>query len=397
MRYVGMMANEPQAVKQVSMNNLDLVVNFCENMLDCRRVLQLNYFGEHFTREQCLENRQSACDNCTRVLQYKIMDVTDIAKNIVSTVAEICSRHGLTILQLVDVFKGALTKKITDAGHQMAKGHGSLKQWERNDIQRILHKLAIENYLREEITVIKDIPISYVKVGKNVAQLMAQNKKIEFAIIEKKYGIATSKKVDVQVKPSASDEEFNNKISALRDRCYHDLMDIARSIADERNLTIQQVINMEALRQMSIQMPETEEDMLQIPHITKANYEKYGKKFLDAIIPYSAQQSAYEMDRAEENANLNQGNDDFVDGSDDDYANSQDWEQLGREASTSGTQKGYKRKSNSNWGKSITKKYKRSKSGAKRKGKSPVKRQNSGSAAKKKVFKGLMPTPRPTF
>jgi len=397
MRYVNMMSNEPQAVRQVSMNNLDLVVNFCENMLDCRRILQLNYFGEHFTREQCLANRQSACDNCTRVLQYKIMDVTDIAKNLVATVADICSRHGLTILQLVDVFKGAMTKKITDAGHNKHKSHGCLKTWERNDIQRILHKLVIENYLREEITVIKDIPISYIKVGKNIAQLMSQNKRIEFAVVEKRFGLSTSKKVDVAVRRTSSDDEFNNKISALRDRCYHDLMDIARSIADERNLTIQQVINMEALRQMSIKMPETEEDMLQIPHVTKANYEKYGKKFLEAIIPYSAQQSAYEMDRAEEIANVNQGNDQDMGDDDDEYLNSQDWEQLGREASTSGTQKGFKRRSNSNWGKSITKKYKRSKSGTKRKAKSPAKRQGAGAAARKKTSKGLMPTPRPTF
>lgn len=396
MRYVNMMSNEPQAVKQVSMNNLDLVVNFCENMMDCRRVLQLNYFGEHFTREQCLANRQSACDNCTRVLQYKVMDVTDIAKNIVATVADICSYHGLTVLQLVDIFKGAMTKRITDAKHQLCKGHGSLKNWERNDIQRILHKLVVENYLREEIKVFNDIPICYVKVGKNVAQLMSQNKKIEFAIAEKRFGAVTNKKTETQVIRTRSDEEFNDKISALRDRCYHDLMDIARSIADERNLTIQQVINMEALRQMSIQMPETEEDMLQIPHITNANYEKYGKKFLEVIIPYSAQQSAYEMDRAEEIANVNEAGDDVIHDSDNDYATSQDWEELGREALTSGTSKGFKRKSSANWGKSITKKYKRSKSGTKRKARSPAKR-STGSAAKKKVGKGLMPTPRPTF
>jgi hypothetical protein len=51
------------------MNNLDLIVNFSEKMLDCRRVLQLDYLGEHFTREQCLMNKASACDNCSRVKQ----------------------------------------------------------------------------------------------------------------------------------------------------------------------------------------------------------------------------------------------------------------------------------------------------------------------------------------
>lgn len=133
-KYMNMMANEPQAVRNVSMNNLNLVVGFCENMVDCRRTLQLNYFGEHFTREQCLENRATACDNCLRTVQYKHIDVTDKCKTIVSAVAELCSRFGNTVLQLVDIFKGSLTKKVTDAGHHRTRFHGFLKDWDRNGI-----------------------------------------------------------------------------------------------------------------------------------------------------------------------------------------------------------------------------------------------------------------------
>lgn len=55
-RYLNMISKEPAACQQVSRNNLDLICNFCENMVDCRRSVILNYFGEHFTREQCLQN-----------------------------------------------------------------------------------------------------------------------------------------------------------------------------------------------------------------------------------------------------------------------------------------------------------------------------------------------------
>lgn len=114
------------------MDNLDLIVNFCENLMDCRRSLQLEYFGEHFTSEQCLQNKASACDNCSRGNQYKEVDSTDICKIIASSVNELCSkRNRYTILQMVELFKGAATKKIVDSGLDQTRYHGHLKQWDR--------------------------------------------------------------------------------------------------------------------------------------------------------------------------------------------------------------------------------------------------------------------------
>jgi len=40
---------------------------------------------------------------------------------------------------------------------------------------------------------------------------------------------------------------------------------------------------------MSIQMPETPEDMLRLPGVTKANFEKYGQKLLKITVKYSAE------------------------------------------------------------------------------------------------------------
>lgn len=241
--------------------------------------------------------------------------------------------------------------------------------------------MIIENYLREEIVVINDIPIPYVKIGQNASALMKQNKKVEFSLMEKRYQAQTSKKLDVA---NAGDDSHKTKIEELQDRLYHDLMDIARSIADERNLTIQQVINMEALRQMSVSMPETEEEMMQIPHITKANFMKYGKRFLETIIPYSAQRSAYEMDRADEAAS------DENDESDKEF-DFQDSTSGGSSWST-GSNKGFKRKFTSFRGRNSAKKYKRSRStGTKRK--SPAKK----AATRGRTQKAMMPPPRPTF
>jgi bloom syndrome protein len=153
-------------------------------MVDCRRALQLDYFGEHFTREQCLLNKPSACDNCSRVAQYKDIDATEICKKCIEAIRDHCTSSRHTVLQMVELFKGAETKRIVDNGLNKTKYHGIMKQWDRSDIQRILHKLIIENYLREDIIIIRDIPQSYIKLGTKVSQLMAPTSKlkINFAI-----------------------------------------------------------------------------------------------------------------------------------------------------------------------------------------------------------------------
>jgi bloom syndrome protein len=383
-RYMKMIEQEPMNLRQVSINNLDLVVSFCENMIDCRRAQQLNYFGEHFTREQCLQNKMSACDNCTRSAQYKQIDATEISKTIVSAIQDLCSRNRFTALQMVDVFKGAETKKVVDFGHNKTRYHGCCKTWDRNDIQRMLHKLIIENYLREDIVVINEIPISYVNVGKNCAQLMTQNKKISFSILEKNQVV--SKKIDVA--STAANDLHKNKLGELQDKCYQDLMEIARNIADEKHLTIQQVMNMEAIRQMSILMPTCQAEMLKISHVTNANYAKYGERFLNITQSYAAERVSLEMDRMD------------YESSDDEYSNTQsssasnvDWNQLG-ESAAKAKRGGFKRKASGNSFHRAAKKYKSWKG----KRKTPAKKAASASKTKAaRSAKTLLPIPKPKF
>ena len=54
------------------MDNLKHVVHFCENQMDCRRALQLNYFGEEFTREECIKMKNTTCDNCLNYKKYVV-------------------------------------------------------------------------------------------------------------------------------------------------------------------------------------------------------------------------------------------------------------------------------------------------------------------------------------
>lgn len=56
-------------------------VSYCENDVDCRRLLQLVHFGEKFSSATC----KKTCDNCLKVKSFVEKDVTETAKQLVET------------------------------------------------------------------------------------------------------------------------------------------------------------------------------------------------------------------------------------------------------------------------------------------------------------------------
>ena len=50
---------------QVHLDNLDHMVQYCENRVDCKRTQLLQHFGETFSRDElCEMTTRTACDNC---------------------------------------------------------------------------------------------------------------------------------------------------------------------------------------------------------------------------------------------------------------------------------------------------------------------------------------------
>ncbi|PSN41142.1 hypothetical protein C0J52_05200 [Blattella germanica] len=264
------------AAKKTHLDNLWRMVAFCENRTDCRRALQLNYFGENFDRKLCIETRATTCDNCEQ-----------------QCVKQICGKVGsgwsnnFTLLHVVDIFKGSEIKKIKDSGHNKLPVYGRGKKWARADVERLLRKLTIEEFLMEELIVTRDdITCAYIKIGMRGDDLIAGKHKIKFPMRG-----STSKNQDVSSSKSSSkdDNATNPEVLALHERCYHELIDVCRCIADSLGVSSSSIMNVHAIRAMSQQLPETAEQMLQISHVTKANYEKYGEGLLKICQQHAAE------------------------------------------------------------------------------------------------------------
>ncbi|XP_034485836.1 Bloom syndrome protein homolog [Drosophila innubila] len=278
-------------VKKIHIDNLHRIVGYCENITDCRRAQQLDYFGEHFTSEQCLENRQTACDNCLKKRSYQQIDVLEQCRKAACAVRDLCSgRSRFTLLHLADVLKGSMIKKIVDFGHNKTPHHGALKDWDKSDVQRLLRLMVLRDYLKEDLIFSKDIPQAYLYLGNNINGLMKETPKIEFALTRKEGG--GSKVVATVSEPTSAG---NSDLRHIHDRCYSDLLDLCRTIAAARNVTMASIMNMQALKAMAEELPTTEKDMCAIPHVTKANFDKYGAKLLEITNGYALEKDCLQV------------------------------------------------------------------------------------------------------
>lgn len=293
--------------KQVHTQNLYKIVDYCENVIDCRRAIQMNYFGETFHRNQCLSNRASACDNClnstTQQSSYTVINATAMCLKIANAIRELCSgSQRYTLLHMTEVFYGSKIKKIIDCQHNRSEFYSIMSDWSKNDIQRILHKMVLDEYLREELIFIREIPQAYLRIGPKINELVKQKKKIEFAI-ENKANKASKSSKDDQTKLANGGTSSTASVARLADlkaRCLEDLMEKCRVIAAERNITLASVMNNEALKAMAQELPENVDAMLCIPHVTRANFDKFGKELLAITQDYAAEKFCVLMDMEEE-------------------------------------------------------------------------------------------------
>jgi bloom syndrome protein len=85
-------------------------VSYCENNVDCRRVLTLGHFGENFDRAEC----RKSCDNCESQSPGIYVKVTSYAQAILRIVKELSQRANTCKEVLVqEIFRGSKAKSCT--------------------------------------------------------------------------------------------------------------------------------------------------------------------------------------------------------------------------------------------------------------------------------------------
>ncbi|KAL4856507.1 ATP-dependent DNA helicase Q-like 4A [Chlorella vulgaris] len=138
----------PEEQVRSNMESLNAMINYCEEQVECRRVLMLSHFGEGgFSRSQC----RATCDNCRagEGMSYAEVDVSEAAKKVIEVVR--CIGRA-SVAHVVDVFRGNNTVGVRKAGHGSAPVHGIGKACCRNngEAERLVRRMVVRGYLTEE-------------------------------------------------------------------------------------------------------------------------------------------------------------------------------------------------------------------------------------------------------
>ncbi|XP_060536493.1 recQ-like DNA helicase Blm [Cylas formicarius] len=315
--------NMPKKTLDAHFENLNQMVAFAENVVDCRRHLQLIHLGEHFDRKVCIKNRKTVCDNCENINTYKMLEVTKEAHELCQIVEDIGCNENVTMLYVVDIYRGAKTKKIFARNHNQHKYYGAGSTKDRNNVQRILKELIMKHVLSDFCTYTGDFPVVYIKPGPKFYIFKSSNSKLMLPISttdRRKFEVTRDKnltpekvikdgnqsriiepvdkiaafKPSTSAKVNAVKRSNNTKLQAARKMqishikvtCHEELLEVCRSLAMEKNLTLSSVMNLSAIKNMSEVLPKTKEEMLKIQHVTAANYNKYGEHFLKVTQKY---------------------------------------------------------------------------------------------------------------
>lgn len=158
------------------------MVSFAENLVDCRRHLQLIHLGENFDRRICINNKLSTCDNCENINKFREQDVTKQAKELAILVKDLSLQGNITMLHIVDVYKGAKIKKIIEKRHNTHKYYGGGSNMDKTVIHRIMKDLVLKNYLTDHVVYTGEFPLVYIKPGSLFANLGQPNFSLKIAV-----------------------------------------------------------------------------------------------------------------------------------------------------------------------------------------------------------------------
>ncbi|CDS10428.1 hypothetical protein LRAMOSA03104 [Lichtheimia ramosa] len=277
--------------------NLNQMVHYCENNLDCRRKQILSYFGEEFDPNQC----ERTCDNCkrnenkTRVLR----DRTSEAINVLKVIRGVLSLPNgkITIAQAVDLLRGSKAKRIRDQGHDTLEGYNSLHSWLKSEVDRLIKHLVFMKALVERSeTNAMGYTSSYLFPSDKFHDILHGRMRVNLEYTE-------------EIPPTAQSSSGSSSSSGRRKppltetgkKCLREMKELRTKIAKKYNIRREGpvIISDAELDILARTLPSNKGEFLDAMYYTdmppgkKERYERYGEEFLSICLKYRLSQSDF--------------------------------------------------------------------------------------------------------
>ncbi|KAM5574436.1 ATP-dependent DNA helicase Q-like 4A [Rosa sericea] len=280
-------------ILETNTENLLRMVSYCENDVDCRRLLQLIHFGEKFDCTTC----NKTCDNCLKIKSFIEKDVTEIAKQLVELVK--LAGQQCSSAHILEVYRGSLSQFVKKHGHQTLSLHGAGKHLPKGEASRVLRHLVTEDLLVEEVkksdvygSVSSILKVNEFKAcelfsGRKTIMLrfpssVKASKQWNSEVISTKGSLTSEKLIPPQI---GTGQPQSNGDVELSTQLFISLKMLRTTLireADDRVMA-HHIFGNKTLKDLSSIIPRTKEELLEIYGINKGKVTKYGDRILETI------------------------------------------------------------------------------------------------------------------
>lgn len=231
---------------------------------ECLRDYILKYFGEYGS---------NYCGNCSNCLtQFEQVDVTEIARALISCVESSRQRYGTTVI--IDTVHGANTAKIKSYRMNENPYYSVLSKVPTYRIRQVLNYLQLEEYL-----FVTNDDYAVVKLGVKAKEI--DNKQIIMKLA--KESDRETKEVKSKSKKSKADILGKEQFTKNEESLFEKLRGLRTEIAREEKVPPYIVFSDKTLTHMCIVKPKSKQEMLKVSGVGEFKFEKYGERFLNCI------------------------------------------------------------------------------------------------------------------
>lgn len=235
--------------KQTGLDKLEFMYRYCVSN-NCRHQIIASYFEDDIPACEIL------CDNCTKG-EVNQVDVSVDAQKFLSAVYRSQQRFGTN--HIIDILRGSKNQKLLEFGHDKLKVYGLGANKSKNEWLAIADKLIdMQALILGEFRVLK-IDNLGMKILKGDEKLLIDSDKLGITVKQEEYAEVLS-----------FDEELYEKFRNLR-----------RQIALKHEVPAYVIFGDKSLKEFSLKLPTTKEEMLKVNGVGLVKFEKYGKEFIN--------------------------------------------------------------------------------------------------------------------
>lgn len=227
---------------------------------DCLREYILKYFGEY---------GKSYCGNCLNCqTEFEEQDVSQEARAMIRCVESSGQRYGVNVI--LDTLRGASTAKIRQYEMDGNPEYGVCAKIPAHRLRQIFNYLVLKEYLH------------LTDDGYTIVKLTAASR----SLLEEAHILTMKMSKELETKKKRNGADFRNLQSGSWENRMSPFFRSSVLFAwksPERKNPPYMVFSDKTLIHMCILKPGNEEEMLNVTGVGRHKYEKYGKRFIDAV------------------------------------------------------------------------------------------------------------------